>query len=67
LQRKIPFGQIVWPDFFREVGRQSWLFGRWILLAFLLEALMMLYVPQENISSPSGSKIRIKGATTAAI
>jgi hypothetical protein len=34
-------GRIIWPDFLREVGRQSWLLGRWVLLAFLLEALIM--------------------------
>lgn len=44
------FGRIVWPDFVREVGRQSWLLGRWVLLAFLLEALITLYIPQENIA-----------------
>ena len=49
------FGQIVWPDFVREVGNQSWRLGRWVLLAFLLEALITLYVPQENIASLLGN------------
>jgi uncharacterized membrane protein YraQ (UPF0718 family) len=49
------FGQIVWPDFVREVGHQSWRLGRWVLLAFLLEALITLYVPQENIANLLGN------------
>ncbi|MGB3717468.1 MAG: permease [Candidatus Promineifilaceae bacterium] len=49
------FGQIVWPDFVREVGRQSWRLGRWVLLAFLLEALITQYVPQEDIASLLGN------------
>lgn len=49
------FGRIIWPDFLREVGRQSWLLGRWVLLAFLLEALITFYVPQEDIVSLLGN------------
>jgi uncharacterized membrane protein YraQ (UPF0718 family) len=49
------FGRIIWPDFLRQVGRQSWLLGRWVLLAFLLEALITFYVPQEDIVSLLGN------------
>jgi uncharacterized membrane protein YraQ (UPF0718 family) len=49
------FGRIIWPDFLRQVGRQSWLLGRWVILAFLLEALITFYVPQEEIVSLLGN------------
>jgi uncharacterized membrane protein YraQ (UPF0718 family) len=49
------FGRIVWPDFAREIVRQSWQLGRWVLLAFLLEALITQYVPQENIAGLLGN------------
>jgi uncharacterized membrane protein YraQ (UPF0718 family) len=31
------------------MGKQSWRLGRWLLVAFLLEALITMYVPQESI------------------
>jgi uncharacterized membrane protein YraQ (UPF0718 family) len=46
--------QIDWPDFGREVAKQSWLLGRWLLLAFLLEALITLYIPQAAIAGILG-------------
>jgi uncharacterized membrane protein YraQ (UPF0718 family) len=46
--------QIKWPEFGREVARQSWSLGRWLLLAFLMEALITLYVPQEAIATILG-------------
>jgi uncharacterized membrane protein YraQ (UPF0718 family) len=37
---------------------QSWRLGRWLLLAFLLEALITRYVPQETIVAVLGSESR---------
>ena len=48
------FRQIDWLEFGREVGKQSWLLGRWLLLAFLLEALITLYIPQDMIANILG-------------
>jgi uncharacterized protein len=33
----------------REVARESWVIGRWLLLAFAMEVLIVRYVPQEAI------------------
>jgi uncharacterized membrane protein YraQ (UPF0718 family) len=49
------FGRLIWLDFIGEVGRQSWLLGRWVLLAFLLEALITFYIPQEDIANLLGN------------
>ncbi|UCG26097.1 MAG: permease, partial [Chloroflexota bacterium] len=46
--------QIQWPEFGREVGKQSWLLGRWLLLAFLMEALITQYIPQDMIAGVLG-------------
>ncbi len=48
------FRQVVWPDFGRDMAKQSWELGRWLLLAFLLEALITLYIPQAAIASLLG-------------
>jgi uncharacterized membrane protein YraQ (UPF0718 family) len=48
------FRQIEWPEFGRDVAKQSWSLGRWLLLAFLMEALITLYVPQEAIAAILG-------------
>lgn len=48
--------EIVWPDFWRETGRQSWLLGRWLLLAFVLEALISRYVPQAAVAGTLGKE-----------
>jgi len=38
----------------REIGREAWLVGRWLLVAFVLEALILLYVPQEALVAVLG-------------
>lgn len=48
------FRQIEWPQYIRETGKQSWQLGRWLLLAFLMEALIVRYVPQEAIAAMVG-------------
>ncbi len=48
------FRQIEWPEFGREVARQSWSLGRWLLLAFLMEALITRYVPQSAVAGILG-------------
>lgn len=48
------FRQIEWPEFGREVADQSWSLGRWLLLAFLIEALITLYIPQAAIAGILG-------------
>ncbi|MCA9925008.1 MAG: permease, partial [Anaerolineales bacterium] len=45
---------IQWPQFLREMGQESWQIGRWLLIAFLLEALITLYVPQDMIAGVLG-------------
>ena len=49
----ISFGQrlraIDWPTTGRQMAVESWRLGKWLLLAFLLEALMVRYVPQPAI------------------
>jgi uncharacterized membrane protein YraQ (UPF0718 family) len=40
----------------QHVMRQSWGLGRWLLLAFLLQALLLRYVPQAAIAGVIGSK-----------
>lgn len=42
------------PRFAGEVLLQSWLLGRWLLLAFAIEALILFYVPQETIAGVLG-------------
>ncbi len=42
------------PRFAREVLAQSWFLGRWLLLAFAIEALILFYVPQEAIAGVVG-------------
>lgn len=38
-----------------DIGRDSWLLGRWILVAFVLEAVILQSVPQETIAGVFGS------------
>jgi uncharacterized protein len=45
---------IQWPQFGREMARQSWQLGRWLLLAFFLEALIVAYLPQPAIVATLG-------------
>lgn len=42
------------PRFAKEVLLQSWSIGRWLLLAFVVEALILFYVPQETIAGVLG-------------
>ena len=51
-------GQIHWPDIGREIARESWQIGRWLLLAFLLEALIALYLPGDIIATALGANNR---------
>lgn len=48
------FRQISWPAFGREALSLSWSLGRWLLLAFVLEALITLYIPQDAVASLLG-------------
>ena len=50
--------RIDWMVFARRMGDQSWRLGRWLLVAFTLEALITLYVPQETIASILGDRSR---------
>jgi uncharacterized membrane protein YraQ (UPF0718 family) len=43
-----------WRQVGRSVAAQSWELGRWLLLAFLLEALITQYVPQAAIAGILG-------------
>lgn len=45
---------IAWPAFGREMTTQTWRLGRWLALAFLLEALIVRYVPQAAIAGVLG-------------
>lgn len=42
------------PRFAKEVLAQSWFLGRWLLLAFAIEALILFHVPQETIAAVLG-------------
>jgi len=46
--------RIDWPTTGRQMAVESWRLGRWLLLAFLLEALIVRYVPQPAIASVLG-------------
>jgi uncharacterized protein len=48
--------RIDWRVFARQMGAQSWRLGRWLLVAFTLEALITMYVPQETIASVLGDR-----------
>jgi uncharacterized protein len=50
--------RIDWVVFARRMGDQSWRLGRWLLVAFVLEALITKYVPQETIASILGDRSR---------
>jgi len=43
-----------WPEVGREVAGESWRLGRWLLVAFVLEALILAYIPQEAIAGILG-------------
>jgi hypothetical protein len=46
--------EIHWPTFGGEMAREGWRLGRWLLLAFALEAVMLRYVPQAAIAGVLG-------------
>lgn len=48
------FQHISWSDFGRDVLQLSWSLGRWLLLAFVLEALITRYIPQASIAALLG-------------
>lgn len=43
-----------WSDATLEMGKESWRIGRWLIVAFLLEALIISYVPQQAIAAVLG-------------
>ena len=49
------FRNIDQSRFLHEVGKESWNIGRWLIIAFLLEALITLYVPQGTIAAVLGN------------
>ena len=59
--------EIAWPQFGREMAKQSWELGRWLLLAFLMEALITLYIPQEAIANLLGESSRLAVPLAAVI
>jgi hypothetical protein len=40
--------RLSWPEVGRDVARESWRLGRWLLLAFVMEALILAYVPRRR-------------------
>lgn len=49
------------------MGKESWNIGRWLLIAFLLEALITLYVPQNTIATVLGSANKLAVPLAATI
>ncbi|MGH3148765.1 MAG: permease [Rubrobacter sp.] len=45
-----------WPEVGRDVAKESWWLGRWLLVAFALEALILAHVPQEAIAGTLGGQ-----------
>jgi len=43
-----------WPTFGRDMAVQGYRLGRWLVLAFVLEAVMLRYVPQATIAGVLG-------------
>ena len=43
-----------WAEVGRDAATESWRLGRWLLVAFALEALILAYVPQETIAGVLG-------------
>jgi uncharacterized membrane protein YraQ (UPF0718 family) len=46
--------QLSWAKVGRNMAKQSWKLGRWLLLALVVEAVIVLYVPQEAIAGVLG-------------
>jgi uncharacterized protein len=55
------------PRFAREVLAQSWSLGRWLLLAFAIEALILFHVPQETIAGVLGGGNALAVPTAALV
>lgn len=47
-----------WPTFVSQMGVEVWRLGRWLVLAFVLEAVMLRYVPQAAIAGVLGEGSR---------
>jgi uncharacterized protein len=45
-----------WLEVGRNVAKESWRLGRWLLVAFALEALILAHVPQEAIAGTLGGQ-----------
>jgi len=45
-----------WREVARDVLKESWNLGRWLLIAFVLEAVITFYVPQESIAALLGGE-----------
>jgi uncharacterized membrane protein YraQ (UPF0718 family) len=56
-----------WPTVARQMGTESWRLGRWLLLSFLLEALIVRYVPQATIAGVLGEGSRFAVVLAALI
>ncbi|MBI4010664.1 MAG: permease [Candidatus Rokubacteria bacterium] len=46
---------IHWPGFARQMATDGYRLGRWLVLAFVLEAVMLRYVPQATIAGVLGN------------
>lgn len=46
--------RLSWAKVGRNLAKQSWMLGRWLLLALVVEAVIVLYVPQGAIASVLG-------------
>lgn len=46
--------RLSWSKVGRNMATQSWKLGRWLLLALVIEAVIVLYVPQEAIAGVLG-------------
>jgi hypothetical protein len=42
-------------DFGRQVARETWVVGRWLLVAFFIQVLIVRYVPQEALTGLLGT------------
>ncbi len=47
-----------WSTFGRDMASETWRLGRWLVLAFVLEAVMLRYVPQAAIAGVLGEGSR---------
>ena len=48
--------RLSWAKVGRNMAKQSWKLGRWLLLALVVEAVIVLYVPQEAIAGVLGKE-----------